>query len=1099
MAATAGVVLRYIDGILAVHGRDRLTDRELLTRFVERRDEAAFRALLERHGPMVLGVCERVLRRSTDVDDVFQATFLVLLKKAGAGRWGDSVAGWLHEVACRLARRANVEAAQRGKKESRRRIERSGDPFRDITLREAQAILHEELHRLAPDVQAPLVLCYLECATQDEAARRLGWSLRTLKRRLQRGRALLLRRLTRRGLTLSVVLATTLLTPNLTRAALVAATLRKAVDMATGNAGALSARVATFLDSVVASAFLAKAKAITAALVLVGALGALGAVVGGAGKPSPTERIEAKKAEPAKAVEKPGVEPRVDRGGDARPPGALNRLGTSRFRHGGAVFAMTYSPDGKTLVTGSGDRDCRLRIWDAATGRLSLCLEHADGQIYSVAVSPDGKTIAFGGDGSYVSVCDGATGKEIRRLTHVPEQPVYTIVFSPDGKTIASGGWDQLIHLWDVASGAERGQLRGHSGIVEGFTFSPDSRHLASAGDDKTIRLWDAATCKEIRRLPPFPKGARSVVFTKDGRRLATGCSDGAVALWDVASGKRVRDFEPVKIAPSPSVSANGPNRLAISPDGKALVSGSTGTIWDLETGKQTGRIEGQTRWVRALAVSPDGSKIVTEDHTCLRFHGIEGKAIPPDEGHQGWVSDVAFCPDGRTLGSAACDGTVRLWDRGGKLLRTLHGPPDSDSSICRLAISPDGKTVAARMGETLLLWDAATGRERHMIRRRGDWIRSLAFTPDGTALATGSGVDGTVVRLWDPGSGVELRSFGDQKGGMSHLAFSPDGKLLASSGGDAKGGMVCLWDMATGKKLLTLDVAGGDGFLPLHLASVAFAPQGNLVAAGGTDGLVRLWDARTGEERGRLKTGAGSIACVAFSPDGQMIGAVGDTGAVELWEVLTGRRRKTWVSHPGRCSALAFAPDGRSLATGGYDTTILLWNTMASPDAAARLSAKEADALWLALSDSDAAKAYAAMETLASAPRPGAGLLGERLLPRSEISNERIRALIADLASDQYLVRQSAQHDLRALGSRISVEAHRALAARPPLEMARRLESLLAQTQPLRTRRAIQVLEHIGSAEALETLQALARGWHAAPETRDAAAAVRRLTRTNR
>src|SRR5262245_65354363 len=189
------------------------SDGDLLRRFSAHQDQAAFRALLQRHGPMVYGVCCRTLHDPHDAEDVLQATFLVLLKKAAALRGRDSVAGWLHEVAHRLALKAKSEALRRGVKERRAAAKESPDPVDQLTVREAQAVLHEELHRLTETLRAPLVLCYLESATQDEAARQLGWSVRTLKRRLQRGRDILHRRLLRRGLTLSAALSAGLLTP----------------------------------------------------------------------------------------------------------------------------------------------------------------------------------------------------------------------------------------------------------------------------------------------------------------------------------------------------------------------------------------------------------------------------------------------------------------------------------------------------------------------------------------------------------------------------------------------------------------------------------------------------------------------------------------------------------------------------------------------------------------------------------------------------------------------------------------------------------------------------------------------------------------------
>src|SRR5437870_276483 len=159
-------VLRQLRRMVTSANHGALTDRDLLRRFAQHQDQAAFRALLQRHGPMVYDVCRRTVHDAHEAEDVFQATFLVLMKKASALRWRDSVAGWLHEVAYRLSLKAKTAAQRRGVKERRAAARRCEDPVDDLTVREAQAILHEELHGLTPTLRAPLVLCYLESATQ---------------------------------------------------------------------------------------------------------------------------------------------------------------------------------------------------------------------------------------------------------------------------------------------------------------------------------------------------------------------------------------------------------------------------------------------------------------------------------------------------------------------------------------------------------------------------------------------------------------------------------------------------------------------------------------------------------------------------------------------------------------------------------------------------------------------------------------------------------------------------------------------------------------------------------------------------------------------
>jgi RNA polymerase sigma factor (sigma-70 family) len=199
-------VLRQSRIAMAAGAKHVADDGDLLARFVAERDEAAFSALVYRHGPMVLGVCRRLLAHRQDAEDAFQATFLVLARKAAAIRHGEVLASWLHGVARRTALRLRARSSRRG-------TERLGDeePIApgaapSAALREAMQVVDEELARLPAHYRAPLVLCYLDGRTQDEAAVQLGWTVGAFRGRLERGRDMLRKRLTRRGVNLSAAL-----------------------------------------------------------------------------------------------------------------------------------------------------------------------------------------------------------------------------------------------------------------------------------------------------------------------------------------------------------------------------------------------------------------------------------------------------------------------------------------------------------------------------------------------------------------------------------------------------------------------------------------------------------------------------------------------------------------------------------------------------------------------------------------------------------------------------------------------------------------------------------------------------------------------------
>jgi RNA polymerase sigma factor (sigma-70 family) len=274
----ADTTLRYIRGLVTTGRARQVPDRELLQNFVSRRDEAAFAALLRRHGPMVHGVCRRVLRNEADAEDAFQAAFLVLARKAAAVRRQESVGSWLYGVAYRVALKARVSAGRRRLREGLADTRRVADPLDDITVREAQALLDEELARLPEKYRAPLVLCCLQGLTRDEAGRQLGWPVGLVKSRIEQARQRLHARLAARGLALTAALAALTLGEQGAAAAvpgaLLQATARAAVSFASGGAAA-PARVAALAQQV--------ARPVLPGRLTFAALALLAVGVGGAG------------------------------------------------------------------------------------------------------------------------------------------------------------------------------------------------------------------------------------------------------------------------------------------------------------------------------------------------------------------------------------------------------------------------------------------------------------------------------------------------------------------------------------------------------------------------------------------------------------------------------------------------------------------------------------------------------------------------------------------------------------------------------------------------------------------------------------------------
>ncbi|MBY0524021.1 MAG: WD40 repeat domain-containing protein [Gemmataceae bacterium] len=448
----------------------------------------------------------------------------------------------------------------------------------------------------------------------------------------------------------------------------------------------------------------------------------------------------------------------------------------------------------------------------------------------------------------------------------------------------------------------------------------------------------------------------------------------------------------------------------------------------------------------------------------------------------------LALSADSRVLATGGMGHTIRLWDtRTGKELRRLR----HRRGVIALAFSPDDKLlVSAGADSYVRLWNARTGEALHQFSTK-DARSCIAFSPDSRVLAIGSG--GTVFRF-DTDTGRELTPLAELEVVVVALAFAPDGKTLASA---TEEGAIQVWDLATGKRLR--DMPHGNGSLAL-----AFSPDGKLLA-GGERGLVRFWDATTGQERGRIRLGIGQVgSSLAFSGDGRTVATSGgEEPSIRRWDVATGKEQKPLPGFEGSIVPVSFGPDSRGLAALDRDALAHFWD-MADPSkkrecATIKLTATEAELLWDDLSSEDDYVAAEAAWELAGDDERALSLLNKHLRP--EAPHRPIADLIADLDDNRFAVRQAATSELERVGRAAESALRGALKERPPLEVARRMEFILeritrARLSPERMRdlRAVEVLERVGTSDARRLLEVLTKGAPGALLTRESRATLERL-----
>jgi RNA polymerase sigma factor (sigma-70 family) len=1116
----SNAIIHYVSRLTAIESIKLESDGALLGRFATSGDEAAFCALLQRHGRIVWAVCRNVLGQGNDAEDAFQATFLVLAQKAGMVRKRHSVASWLHGVARRVA--LSTRRGIHRRRAHEQKVDPKDQPAGpaasvEASFREIRAILDDVLTGLPIVLRESFVLCCLEGKTAAEAARELGRSESSVAVALSRARKQLAGQLARRGVTLAVALGAASLISASAGATVPSLLTRRTINFVINHrsgypTGVTANTVVALAERSMTVMTLTKLKV---ALVVV--MVTIVAIVTGTGVShwavAQPQSHKSGAASPTTTGLQEGKRILADVFGDPLPRGALTRLGTRRLAHTTFVSSVSFSPDSKMLASVA-MTEKSVSLWDAVTGAAMGQLE-IDGRASTATFAPDGRTIAIGvltsQNVSEIQIWNVAERAIVRRFDAGEQFWLGQMAFSSDGKMLASTRREPkdktVIRLWEVSTGKALLALEGHTGEVRGLAFSPDGRTLASAGTDQ-ILLWDAGTGNKTREIKAGGI-VWSVAFSPDGKWVYAP-QNTAVKTWDVATGKEGREFE---------TRFGGTTYITLSRDGKSVAASGArydekrqelircAHIWDTATGTVR-YIDGTQEEFGRLAFSPNGKLIAStgnNENTSVRLWDAgTGKSVLGDGVIGARVSSVSFSADGKVIATGE-----RLWEGAtGRLIRVLGAAGYFPSGVS--VFGPQGILASSNWdteGGSFSLWNVSTGREeRHLSAGDIGIVRQISFSADGRVIACSGGHNVSQppaksdlqVRLWETAQGKEIGRFSSSQDWPVNGALSPDGRTYAIGG--HKDGSIALWDTVTGKE--THRFRGHVGMVN----AVAFSPDGKILASASQDMTVGLWDVGSGRQLRSLDKGhRGAIFSVAFSIDGRVVASGGQDHAVCLWEASTGKVRHLFEGSQGSVSALAFSPDGRRLASGSADGTALVWDvtrTVATGAILARLSTDELEALWARLGGEDAEAAHQAVWRFAASPEQTVPFLRGRLKPAARLDAAaltRVDQLLGQLNTDEFATRERASEELAKIGEPALPALRAALKANESAEARKRIEKLVRtavglSTDRLRAMRAIEALEHCSTADARRAVEELAAGDPDARITVEAKAAISRL-----
>lgn len=683
------------------------------------------------------------------------------------------------------------------------------------------------------------------------------------------------------------------------------------------------------------------------------------------------------------------------------------------------VYSIRFSPDSRTVAIARKSGDIgRVELWDADTGVLRRVIRGFDGSVWSVSFAPDGKTLVTGSGGLHLTRIqqdsrrnqgkrfvelkwwDTETG-ELKQQMELPgEDPVRVMaMYSPDGRTLVtleyrspmifttfedSGSfgepgrfqsfprqssailYDADMRILDARTGEVRLKIKGGINSYQSFgygsryaasdlfsnfmasslrqplAFSPDGQFVA-VWNSKEVKIWKSETGEEVRKLKDFKGNLSAVAFSPDNRTLVAATSKvsfkndqpvfrSEINLCNIASAARTQAL---------AINTKSISSVSFAPNGRQLLIGglqresdqvfATLELFDLQNGSQGTLIAKDEGTTSSAVLSPDGAVLAFQtDASTVNLVDIQtwsikhtfdatSDATSANKSIRRFLLSVksvlalAFSSDGKTVSGEVEHDGIKVWDtRTGELKKEVTDHEDTNSIV---GISSNATTAAEVGEENLRLWNVSSG-EKKTVPTAGGSISAIALSSDGQTVAI---AHPSQIILLNAGTGqlaLALKAEQAQQSKISCMTFSADDRDLAT----AEDSRVAIWDLTTGqfKKMIT---SGG------NVTALRFAPDGRSLASASQDGSVSLWDLQTGALRLHLKKHSAAVNAIAFSKAGDLMATGGDDRSVIIWDTATGKARRTLKGHDLTVTSLAFSSDTSLLASGSGNASVVLWD----------------------------------------------------------------------------------------------------------------------------------------------------------------------------